>query len=168
LTTGPAAKTELAGVPKLDIRQVKDTADGLVPMKKKGDEEQTYFVGKPKGKKISKTDGATNTPSSAPSSNGLLNIPLGNLSAILSLSIPPPVSTADLPRVVEDLKTKKSWFEANQARQTAENVAKAQAQIQKLNSKEFPNGNNTQDGRESTPLDGALTSSDAAVVADQA
>jgi len=84
----------------------------------------------------------------------------------LSLSIPPPVSTADLPRVVEDLKTKKSWFEANQARQTAENVAKAQAQIQKLNSKEFPNGN--QGGRESTPSDGALASSDAEVVADQA
>ena len=157
-----AAKTELAGVPKLDIRKVQDTTDGLVPMKKKGEEEQTYFVGKAKGKKASRTDGAT-TPSSPPST-GSLNIPLSSLSAILSLSIPPPVSNADLPRVVEDLKTKRSWFEANQARQTAENVAKAQAQIQKLNSKESPIGS-AQVERELTPSD---NSSDAATAADQA
>jgi hypothetical protein len=89
LTTGQplsAAKTELAGVPKLDIRKVQDTADGLVPMKKKGEEEQTYFVGKAKGKKGSKTDGATNSPSSGTPSNGTLNIPLSNLSALLSFN----------------------------------------------------------------------------------
>lgn len=160
LTTGQplsVAKTELAGVPKLDIRKVQDTADGLVPMKKKGEEEETYFVGKARGKKSSKTDGTTHPPSSSGTpSNGLLNIPLSNLSALLSLSIPPPVSTSDLSRVVDDLKTKKTWFEANQARQTAENVAKAQAQIQKLNSKESSNGHVE---RESTPSDGAITAS---------
>jgi len=154
LTTVSAAKTELAGVPKLEIRKVQDTADGLVPMKKKGEGEESYFVGKAKGKKSSKTDGTTHPPSSGTPSNGLLNIPLSNLSALLSLSIPPPVSTSDLQRVVDDLKTKKTWFEANQARQTAENVAKAQAQIQKLNSKESSNGHVE---RESTPSDGAMT-----------
>jgi hypothetical protein len=37
-----------------------------------------------------------------------------------------------VPRVVEDLKTKKAWFEANQARVTAEAIAKAEAEIQRL------------------------------------
>jgi len=37
-----------------------------------------------------------------------------------------------VPRVVEDLKTKKAWFEANQARVTAENVKKAESEIQRL------------------------------------
>ena len=54
------------------------------------------------------------------------------LTALLSLSIPPPTSTADVPRVIEDLKTKKAWFEANQARVTAENKAKAEAEIRRL------------------------------------
>jgi len=35
-------------------------------------------------------------------------------------------------RVVEDLKTKKAWFEANQACMTAEAMAKAEAEIQRL------------------------------------
>ena len=35
-------------------------------------------------------------------------------------------------RVVEDLKTKKTWFEANQARVTGENKAKAEKEIEKL------------------------------------
>ena len=37
-----------------------------------------------------------------------------------------------MPRLVEDLKTKKAWFEANQARVTAENKAKAEKEIEKL------------------------------------
>lgn len=168
LTSGQqisGAKAEVAGVPKLEIRKVEDNADGLVPMKKKGDDEVAYFVGKAKGKKGSKPDGR-NSPSTTTSSNGLLNIPLGNLSALLTLSIPPPAATSDLPRVVDDLKTKKAWFEANQVRQTAENIAKAQTQIQKLNSKEYSNGD-AQIERESTPLDGA-TSVDTAAAVDQA
>jgi hypothetical protein len=112
-------------------------------MKKKGEEEQTYFVGKAKGKKGSKMDGSANSPSPTPPPHGSFNIPLSNLSALLSLSIPPPVSNTDLPRVVDDLKTKKAWFEANQARQTAEN--------------------DTHIEREPTPLDGATTISDGVV-----
>lgn len=159
------AKIEVAGVPKLELRKVQGSTDGLVPMKKKGEEEETYFIAKARGKKAVKTDDAPNTPPSTISSTGSLNIPLSNLSALLSLSIPPPASNADLPRVVEDLKTKKSWFEVNQGRQTAENIAKAQAQIQKLNL----NGD-THVERESTPLDSTTSSGDgdAASVVDQA
>jgi len=34
--------------------------------------------------------------------------------------------------VVEDLKTKKAWFEANQTRVTSENVSKAESDIERL------------------------------------
>ncbi|KAJ7068281.1 hypothetical protein C8F01DRAFT_601853 [Mycena amicta] len=122
-------KADLAGVPKLEIRKVEAAPEGAVVRKKKGEDDDPYFVGgkgKGKGKKA--------TPkASEPESTGQLNVPFATLSALLSLSIPPPAAHADIPRVIEDLKTKKEWFEANQARVTAENIAKAEAEIQSLN-----------------------------------
>ncbi|KAJ3510988.1 hypothetical protein NLJ89_g4362 [Agrocybe chaxingu] len=131
-----AVKAEVAGVPKLDIRKVEDAPEGVVVRKKKGEEEDAYFVGgksKAKGKKGSKASTAAQDGST---STSVLNVPLPTLAALLALSIPPPASGADTPRVIEDLGTKKAWFEANQARQTAENIAKAQAEIQRLNAKD--------------------------------
>ncbi|THH11731.1 hypothetical protein EW145_g449 [Phellinidium pouzarii] len=133
-----AAARKLAGVPKLDLRQVDGDVDGLVVRKKKGDNNEAYFIGG-KGKK-GKRSSAKTTPVPAaegdatpvPSFTGALNMPLPTLAALLSLSIPPPASAVDVPRAIEDLKTKKAWFEANQARVTAENVAKAEANISKL------------------------------------
>ena len=133
LSTALSSKAELAGVPKLEIRKV-EAQEGLVARKKKGEDEESYFVGG-KGKKGKK---GTSKPVSASNSNssenpsGQLNIPLPTLTALLSLSIPPPTSSADSPRVVEDLKTKKAWYEANQARVTAENKEKAEAEIRRL------------------------------------
>ncbi|TCD66987.1 hypothetical protein EIP91_000667 [Steccherinum ochraceum] len=125
----PSERAEVAGVPKLEIRKV-EAAEGLVARKKKGEEEEDYFVGSPKSKK-----GKKNTkPAPAPSedTSGTLNIPLGTLTALLTLSIPPPTGPSDVPRLVEDLNTKKSWFEANQARVTAENKAKIEADIRRI------------------------------------
>ena len=119
--------------PTQEIRRVEAAPDSFVPRKKKGEEEEAYFVGvkgKGKSKKGQKADG--NAPAEATSSSSNINVPFGTLSALLSLSIPPPSSQADVPRVVEDLKTKKAWFEANQARVTAEAIAKAEAEIQRL------------------------------------
>lgn len=138
-------KAELAGVPKLEIRQVEDAPEGTV-VRKKNEEEADYFVGgkgKGKGKKGGKSAEKKEAAQSPASS--ALNIPLPTLTALLSLSIPPPASNADVPRVVEDLNTKKAWFEANQARVTAENIAKAQKEIARLNKGEAhsavpPNG----------------------------
>lgn len=141
-----SAKQEIVGVPKLELRQVDaDVGAGLVARKKKGEEEESYFVaskGKGKGgrKGGAKTNGNGNTEAAAPTAaidteatgHANFNAPLPILSALLSLSIPPPTSKAEIPRVVDDLKTKKSWYEANQARVTAENVAKAEATISKL------------------------------------
>ncbi|KAJ7498916.1 hypothetical protein FB451DRAFT_1427452, partial [Mycena latifolia] len=125
-------KADVAGVPKLDIRKVEAAPDGVVVRKKKGEDEDAYFVGsKGKGKGKKAPAKAAESPDAAPTATQL-NVPLPTLSALLTLSIPPPASNTDVPRVVQDLKTKKEWFEANQARVTAENVAKAQAEIKSL------------------------------------
>ncbi|EFI27706.1 nuclear segregation protein Bfr1 [Coprinopsis cinerea okayama7 len=131
-------KAELPGVKKLEIRKVEDIPEGSIVRKKKGEDEESYFVGgkgKSKGKKGGKTDSPA-TPTTA--STSALNVPLPTLSALLSMSIPPPTSTADVPRVIEDLKTKKAWYEANQDRVTAENVAKAEKEIQRLTGETKP------------------------------
>jgi len=132
-TASLTPKADVAGVPKLEIRKVEAAPEGLVARKKKGEDEDAYFVGgkgKGKGKKA---PAKAADSSDAPPSATQLNVPLPTLSALLSLSIPPPASNVDVPRVIEDLKTKKEWFEANQARVTAENIAKAEAEIKNLN-----------------------------------
>lgn len=123
-----SVKGELAGVPKLALRQVSDAAPEGIIRKKKGEDEEAYFVGK--GKKGKKTTPKAN--GSTEPATGQLNLPFSTLSALLSLSIPPPTGPGDTSRVVEDLKTKKAWFEANQARVTADNIAKAEAEIKRL------------------------------------
>lgn len=135
-----APRAEVVGVPKLEPRAVEALGDGVIVRKKKGEDEEAYFAGKAKGKKGGKKGGAKaapadaaegeDTPASATSQQ--LNIPFPTLSALLSLSIPPPAAQADVPRVIEDLKTKKAWFEANQKRQTEENIAKAEKEIERL------------------------------------
>ncbi|KAF8913906.1 hypothetical protein CPB84DRAFT_1699240 [Gymnopilus junonius] len=135
-STPAAEKAEVAGVPKLELRKVEEAPEGLVVRKKKGEEEEAYFVaskGKGKNKKtVAKANGASSGETKDAVHKDLLNVPLPTLSALLSLSIPPPASSADVPRVIEDLNTKKAWFEANQARVTAENIAKAKAEIERL------------------------------------
>ncbi|KAF8076396.1 hypothetical protein FPV67DRAFT_1573622 [Lyophyllum atratum] len=130
------ARTEVAGVPKLEIRQVEAAPEGSIVRQKKNVDEESYFVGgkgKGKGKRGASKAADPNAPPASPSTaNAPLNLPLPTLSALLSLSISPPASAADVPRVVEDLTTKKIWFEANQARVTAENVAKAESDIKRL------------------------------------
>ncbi|KAJ7682795.1 hypothetical protein DFH06DRAFT_972163 [Mycena polygramma] len=133
-STSLHTRADVAGVPKLEIRKVEAAPEGVVMRKKKGEDEDAYFVGgkgKGKGKK-SQPKAAESSDAAAPTATQL-NVPLPTLSALLSLSIPPPASNIDVPRVIEDLKTKKEWFEANQVRVTAENIAKAEAEIKALN-----------------------------------
>lgn len=144
-----SSKVALVGVPELELRQVETApAAGFVQFTKKGDDEDVYFAGskgKGKGRKnggkvkpngAAAVDGETygdaTPPTPAPSSSDKLQVPLATLRALLKMSIPPPSSTADVVRIVEDLKTKKAWYDANQARVTKENVAKAEAEIQRL------------------------------------
>ena len=125
LSSSLPVRGEVVGVPKLELRQVEAATDGLVAHKKKG-EEETYFVGKGKRGKKDKT------PKIAHETDPLKNLPIGTITALSKLAIPLPTAAGDIPRVIEDLKTKKAWYEANQASVTAENIAKAEAQIQRL------------------------------------
>ena len=127
-------KAALVGVPQLDIRKVEAPTD-MVVRKKKGGEEEAYFVagkGK-KPKKGAKSNGHNSPALTTPStSTSHFQIPLPTLTALLMLSIPPPSSRDEIPRVVEDLKTKKAWFEANQELATKERVAKAEVEIERI------------------------------------
>lgn len=105
--------------------------EGTVIANKKGEEED-YFVAAPKkksnkGKKNKGQKLSLNTEQ--PVAAGSLHVPFGMLSALLALSIPPPLSHADLPRVVDNVKLKREYFLSNQARQTKENIDKAEKQI---------------------------------------
>ncbi|KAF8559102.1 hypothetical protein OG21DRAFT_1403608 [Imleria badia] len=151
-------KGEVAGVPKLELRQVEGATDGLVVRKKKGEDEETYFSGKGKRGKKDKI------PKMAQETDALRSLPFGTITALSKLAIPLPTTATDIPRVVEDLKTKKAWFEANQARVTAENVAKAEAQIQRLTSAAKPDSlveglqvSVDSNGNADTPLESAST-----------
>ncbi|KAG6900963.1 hypothetical protein C0993_004400 [Termitomyces sp. T159_Od127] len=57
-------KNEIAGVAKLDVRQVEAVPEGSIVRKKKGEDEETYFVGgkgKSKGKKSAKKQKTSTT-----------------------------------------------------------------------------------------------------------
>ena len=124
LSSSLPVRGEVVGVPKLEIRQVEAATDGLVAHKK--GEEVTYFVGKGKRGKKDKI------PKIAQETDPLKFLPFGTTTALSKLAIPLPTAAGEIPRVIEDLKTKKAWYEANQASVMVENIAKAEAQIQHL------------------------------------
>jgi uncharacterized coiled-coil DUF342 family protein len=156
-TQAPAvsSRPSLSSVPSLELRQVDAAPEaGMTALKKKGEEEKSYFVGG-KGKK--KGPRAPSTPSTS----AHLRLPFHIVEALMKMSIPTP-SPDEIPRVLEDIKTKKAWFEANQERVTAENKAKAEREIQRLIAKtstttlntEPPNGNGEKPAEPApTPLD---------------
>lgn len=166
VVTSAAADQKAAvvtGVPQLDIRKVEAPTD-LVARKKKGDEEEAYFVagkGK-KSKRGQKTSGRNSPALTSPStSSSQFHIPFSTLTALLSLSIPPPGSRDEIPRVVEDLKTKKAWFEANQELATKDKIAKAELDIKRIlkNVGKDTNGDAApENGDEEAPADSAPAS----------
>ncbi|WFD28862.1 multicopy suppressor of BFA (Brefeldin A) [Malassezia nana] len=100
-----------------------EVPEGAVVVPKKGEEED-YFVGATKKKNKGRKARAQDTDES-----GALHVPFGMLSALLSLSIPPPANQADLPRVVENIQLKREYFVSNQAHQTQENIRLAEEKI---------------------------------------
>ncbi|EST10210.1 hypothetical protein PSEUBRA_000626 [Kalmanozyma brasiliensis GHG001] len=134
-------ETKSVGGKALNLRQVNEGA--MVPkgavLKQKNVEEETYFAGnaknrKPKGRGKRGTPldlNAADADENIATEGGKLNVPLGTLSALLALSIPPPANAADVGRVVENLKLKKHYFVSNQARVTKENVDKVEKLLAK-------------------------------------
>lgn len=106
----------LANVPELSIRQV-EADPALIPIKKKGQEEENYFVAKkkkaPGGKPHQSAAPAAKEPS-APKPEERFHVSFSTLTALGTLSIPPPSSHAEVERCIGDLQKKKDWFMANQ------------------------------------------------------
>ncbi|CUA70194.1 putative protein C458,02c [Schizosaccharomyces pombe 972h-] [Rhizoctonia solani] len=155
--TGAAADTKvstsqssngIAGVPELSIRTVEADPNLGVALKKKGQEEENYFVAKKKkagGKPNQQATKEKEAPA-APKPEDRFNVSFSTLTALGTLSIPPPSSNADVERCIADLQKKRDWYLANQKRVTAEKIAKADAEIAKLEAQagtngEVPNGN---------------------------
>ncbi|KAH7343805.1 hypothetical protein B0J17DRAFT_713960 [Rhizoctonia solani] len=135
----------ISGVAELAIRTVEVDPGLGVALKKKGQEEENYFVAKKK-----KTSGKPNQQpvkeKEAPKPEDHFQVSFSTLTALGTLSIPPPSSNADVERCIADLQKKRDWYLANQKSVTAEKVAKADAEIAKLEAQagtngEVPNGN---------------------------
>lgn len=151
---GDATNGKLVGGKALNLRQV--NSDAMVPkgavLKQKNEDEETYFAGnsskarKPKGKGKRGTPLDLSAPAEAAADENAqagavgagekLNVPLGTLSALLALSIPPPANSADVGRVVENLKLKRQYFVSNQARVTRENIEKVEKMLAKSSIKD--------------------------------
>jgi hypothetical protein len=102
-----------------------EAAPDNLTARKKGEEEESPF------RRWKGQEEVKGVAAEAPSSSSNANILFATLSALLSMSIPPPSSQIDVPRVVEDLKANKAWFdsfEVNQVRVMAEAIAKERTQ----------------------------------------
>ena len=142
------ATSTLEGVKEHEIRQVDSDFKGMTLKKKGDDEELSGFFGgggksKKKGGKKGGAAGASGsqTPLSSEAAGGAVNLPMSLLTALLSLGIPPPSGKEDVQRVINDLETKKAWFEANSASKTkvrlslSDNIrtpANTQAEIERV------------------------------------
>ncbi|KAG8745398.1 hypothetical protein FRC12_014547 [Ceratobasidium sp. 428] len=122
-------------------------------MKKKGKDEENYFVAKKKKGAAPKSNPPGAAAPAAPKPEAQFQVSFSTLTALGTLSIPPPSSNADVERCIADLQKKKDWYLANQKRVTAEKIAKADEEIRRLEalagndangdgaSAEVPNGN---------------------------
>ncbi|CAE6523154.1 unnamed protein product [Rhizoctonia solani] len=156
--TGAAADTkvstskssnDIAGVPELSLRTVEADPSLGTALKKKGQDEENYFVAKkkkgPAGKPNQQAVKEKEAPA-APKPEERFHVSFSTLTALGTLSIPPPSSNADVERCISDLQKKRDWYLANQKSVTAEKIAKADAEIAKLEAQagtngEVPNGN---------------------------
>ncbi|OWT39327.1 nuclear segregation protein Bfr1 [Cryptococcus neoformans] len=161
----PDPATVVEGVKALEIRKVDDEAFKGMTLKKKDDELGGFFGGSGKSKKKGKKgNSGTATPASQEAGNSAkeaVNLPMSLLSTLLSLGISPPSGKDDVQRTVDDLETKKAWFEANSAAKTKaeiERVEKLVAKMQKKNGAptESESENDTSTGADEAQVKGGV------------
>ncbi|ODH38769.1 hypothetical protein ACO22_02169 [Paracoccidioides brasiliensis] len=97
---------------------------------KKDDREENYFMGGTGGKKGKK--GKKNSAASSPAPTQF-NLSFGVIEDLASIKIDPPISQADVPALIEKLAEKITNWKSQQAAKTAENIKKAQEEIDRLN-----------------------------------
>ncbi|KAF2687890.1 hypothetical protein K458DRAFT_428697 [Lentithecium fluviatile CBS 122367] len=99
-------------------------------LSKKGDDEENYFVGTggKKGKKGRKAPAAP--------AESKFNLSIGVIEELSKVGVNAPSSQAEVPATVEKLKEKLVHWKSDQDRQTKENIAKAQKEIDRLEAEE--------------------------------
>ena len=118
---GKGATAQVQGVKELEIRKVENDFAGMTLKKKDEEELGGMFGGSTKGKKKGKkasTNGTATPTAEGATAAGAVNLPMSLLSALLALGIPPPSGKDDVQRTVDDLETKRAWFEANSQAKT--------------------------------------------------
>ncbi|KAI7338535.1 hypothetical protein KC315_g1720 [Hortaea werneckii] len=128
-------KQEVSGPGKFAAsatRTVDDSGMKGTKLPKKGEDEENYFMGT--GGKKNKRKGNKNSGTSSPAPEGKFNLDIGTIDSLSKLNINPPMSQNDVPALIETLKSKISFWKEDQDRKTKENTAKAQAEIDKLES----------------------------------
>ncbi|KAK2810061.1 hypothetical protein FQN50_003255 [Emmonsiellopsis sp. PD_5] len=121
-------KKELSGGYRAEIGRTVD-ASGIKGMKViKKDDEENYFMGTggKKGKK-GKKNAAASSP--APSQ---MNLSFGVIEDLARVRADPPMNQSDVPALIEKLAEKITNWKSQQAAKTAENIKKAQEEIDKL------------------------------------
>ncbi|MCJ1310632.1 hypothetical protein MMC25_004297 [Agyrium rufum] len=135
----PAAAKELrspSGFAAEAQRTIGDQEFKGTKVSKKDEREETYFMGTggKKGKKGKKGGAApvNGDAQAATSTEGKFNLSIGVIEELAKVNVEPPMSQSDVPAVVEKLKGKLSTWKSTQDEKTKENVAKAQAEIDRL------------------------------------
>ncbi|KAE9963069.1 hypothetical protein BLS_009718 [Venturia inaequalis] len=116
-------------------RTVNDEAfKGMKAVKK--DEQEDFFIGGGGKKKKGGKKGAAAGTSTPAETTSKFNLNLGVLEDLAKVKVDAPSSQADVPKLVEALKEKVSKWKADQDKQTKENIAKAQKEIDRLEAEE--------------------------------
>ncbi|KAF2083748.1 hypothetical protein K490DRAFT_76324 [Saccharata proteae CBS 121410] len=122
-----------------------------VKLARKDELEESYFVGTggKKGKKGRKGNNAS--PASTPAPEGKFNLSIGIIEQLAKVNVEAPSGQADVPAVVEKLKAKLDEWKKDQDRKTKENIAKAQKEIERLESESSANVNGTSEDKATKP-----------------
>ncbi|KAK8128378.1 Nuclear segregation protein [Apiospora sp. TS-2023a] len=132
-STAPAEKDPLLvnkGLAAEAARKVDDSGlKGMKVVSKKTDEE--YMPAAKKGKKNKKTE-----KPAAEKKSGAFNCPPSVIEDCSSMGIEPPMSAAEIPEVVKQVKEKLDHWKSDQKTQTQRNVDKAKKEIERLEADE--------------------------------
>ncbi|KAI9733851.1 MAG: hypothetical protein M1818_007118 [Claussenomyces sp. TS43310] len=132
-TTTTAPLVAPSGLSASAQRTVDDSGLKGTRVIRKDEREDTYFMGTggKKGKKGRKT---TEGGAATPPASGKFSVPPSVMEDCSAMGIEPPMSPADIPTVTEKVKEKLAFWKADQKVQTDKNIAKAQKEIERLDS----------------------------------
>ncbi|EEQ27498.1 multicopy suppressor of BFA (Brefeldin A) [Microsporum canis] len=115
-------------------RTVDNTDIKGVKVIKKDDRDDNYFMGGTGGKKGKKGKKglASNNSAAAQPEATKFNLSFGVLEDLARVKVDPPMNQSDVPALIEKLVEKVKDWKSNQASKTAENIKKAQEEIDRL------------------------------------